>query len=301
MEKGDALRLSENFSGAITAFQQAIKILEPSQTELLALASALNSLATTYDDMGRAVEAENYYHRAVDVATKAAGPHSVSRAQILVNLGCGYLHRGELAKTEKILGEALGIYIDLLPPTSPKIAVARGYLAASFLSRGLFDEAADLFDKAIPILEKNGTDQEGIYGMALNNKGSLRWEQNRHDEAIQLYRQSLSVLEQVRGADSPALLYPLNNLASAQFQTGHTDEAFNLYTRAMRIAEINLGPYRTLYGVLLKNYAACLKQTGHKAEAKKFEARAARAAKESAQIDGSAFTVSINSLLPAKR
>jgi hypothetical protein len=69
----------------------------------------------------------------------------------------------------------------------------------------------------------------------------------------------------------------------------------------MRIAEINLGPYRSLYGVLLKNYAACLNQTGHKAEAKKFEARAARAGKESAQIDGSAFTVNINSLLPAKR
>jgi tetratricopeptide (TPR) repeat protein len=297
MEKGNILRHAANFPEAIAAYQEAIKILEPkpAHDDLLPLASALNSVGSSYDDMGRPEDAEKYYHRAIDVAVSVAGLRSVSRAQILVNLACSYLHRGETARAEKTIREALAIFDGMIPSDSLLVAIARSYLAAAQLQRGLLDEASALMDQAVPVLEKN-VDHEGIYGMVLNNLGSLRWDQHRHDESIRLFRQSLDILEHDRGADSPALLYPLNNLASAKFNTGSKEEAIALYSRAVKIAETRLGPYSTLYGHLLNNYATCLKKTGHKAEAKTMETRAAAVRKNAPWPVGSGLTVDINAL-----
>jgi tetratricopeptide (TPR) repeat protein len=295
MEKGNALRHAGNLTEAVTAFQEAIKILEPSQSDLLPLASALNSIATAYDDMGRLLEAEKYYRRALDVAAQAAGLHSVSRAQILVNFACSYLHRRDPVKAESNLREALSIYAGLIAPESPLVAVARSYLAAAQIQRGSLDDADALMELSLPVLAKT-EDHEGVYGMTLNNLGSLRWEQHRHSESIELYQQSLAALERVRGLDSPALLYPLNNLASARFKAGAKEEATALYARAVKIAEVRIGPYSTLYGHLLNNYAACLRKTGHKSEAKTMEARAAAVSKEIPQTLGNGLTVDISAL-----
>jgi tetratricopeptide (TPR) repeat protein len=295
MEKGNALRRAGNFAEAVTAFQEAVKTLESSQADVLSFASALNSVATAYDDMGRLLEAEKYYRRALDVAAQAAGLHSVSRAQILVNFGCSYLHRGDTQKADNNLREALSIYDALIAPDSPLVAVARSYLAATLLQRGSLDDANQLMELSLPVLART-EDHEGVYGMTLNNLGSLRWEQHRHAESIELFRQSLAALEHLRGLDSPALLYPLNNLASAKFNAGAKEEASALYSRAVRIAQVHIGPYSTLYGHLLYNYAACLRKTGHKPEAKTMEARAAAISKDTPGAFSTGLTVDISAL-----
>jgi tetratricopeptide (TPR) repeat protein len=295
MEKGNELRRAGNYAEAVSAFQEAVKILEPSPTDLLPLASALNSVATAYDDMGRLLESEKYYRRALDVAAQAAGLRSVSRAQILVNFACSILHRGDPIKADNNLREALTIYGGLIAPDSPLVAIARSYLAVALLQRGSVNDANALMELSLPVLAR-AEDNDGVYGMTLNNLGSLRWEQHRHGESIELFRQSLAALEHVRGLDSPALLYPLNNLALAKFRTGAKEEASALYARALQIAQVHIGPYSTLYGHLLTNYAACLRKTGHKPEAKTMEARAAAIGKEPPQAFSSGLTVDISAL-----
>ncbi len=149
--------------------------------------------------MGRLLEAEKYYRRALDVAAQAAGLHSVSRAQILVNFACSYLHRRDLVKADSNLREALAIYDGLIAPDSPLVAVARSYLAVALIHRGSLEDADGLMERSLPVLAR-AEDHEGVYGMTLNNLGSLRWEQHRHSESIELFHQSLATLEHVRGS-----------------------------------------------------------------------------------------------------
>src|SRR5277367_5026801 len=95
MEKGNALRHTGNYREAAVAFQQAVQALEGSESQRLAYASALNSLATVDDDLDQPLEAERYYRHALEVVEEATGMRSASRAQILVNLACNYLHRSQ--------------------------------------------------------------------------------------------------------------------------------------------------------------------------------------------------------------
>jgi tetratricopeptide (TPR) repeat protein len=296
MEKGNALSQAGNYPEAVVAFREAVQILERSESQLVSLASALNSLATAYDDLGRTLEAEQYYRRALAVIEKASGQHSLGRAQILVNLSCVGLHQEQFAKAEKNLREAVAIYIELVSPDDPLLAIARSCLARALLGSGALEEAATLIDQALAVLEKETDRHDGYYGMTVNNKGTLRWAQGRRDEAMLLFKRSLAALELEKGPDNPIVLYSLNNLAVAQFRDGHTKEAAALLSRAVLIAETHLGTDNPLYGQLLKNYAECLRKTGRKAEAKSIEVRAADLLKASAQNTGTGYTVDVSAL-----
>jgi tetratricopeptide (TPR) repeat protein len=301
MEKGNALRHTGNYREAAVAFQQVVNALGGSESQRHDYASALNALATMEDDLGQPLEAERHYRHALEVVEEANGMRSVSRAQILVNLACNYLHRSQLAPAERILREVLALYSELessgdLKPGSRLVAVARSCLGAVLLWQGSLDEGTRMIGQSLAVMERDTTEHDGLYGMTINNMGSARWSQGRRDEATTLFEQAVAVIEVEGGAENPKLVYPLNNLAFARSSSGRQEEAVTLYRRAVLIAQTHLGPTNPLYGQTLMNLATCLKKSGHKAEAKNMEQRATVVLKDSGRVTGAGLTVDIVSL-----
>lgn len=294
--RGNALRHEGHYAQAAVTFEEAVQMAERADSQPLQLASSLNALAIAKSDLGRILESENYYERALLAAEKAAGLRSVSRAQILVGLCSDYLLGGEFARAEKKLREAVAIYSELVPPDSMLLAMARTSLAEALLWQGALKEADTLMSEVMGAIEKSPSQHDDFYGIALNNKGTIRWAQGRKKEAIDLFRQSLEFLEQRRGIQSPILINSLNNLACVELKTGHSEEAAALMSRAITIAETYLAADDGVYGGLLSNYATCLKKSGRKAEAKVMEARAGVVLKESDRRTGTGFRVDVSAL-----
>jgi tetratricopeptide (TPR) repeat protein len=291
--RANVLQHEGKFRESVDPYRSAIKILEGLGSDALQLASALNSLAMTYDDLGQLENAEHYYGRALKAAEGAAGAHSVSRAQVLVNLSCVYIHRGQYAKAEKIQREAIAIYSDLVPSDNLPLGVAWTCLAQALLGEGSFEEAASTVDQAIETFEKEPINQS-LLCMSLNTKGAVRWAQGRKEEALGLFERAVGTFDQ--RSEDLMLLYPLNNLAAAKQKAGQNGEAAKVLHRAVLLAENKLGTNHPLCGQLLMNYADSLKSAGRKNEAKKTKARAEAILKESGVATGSGLKVDVSAL-----
>lgn len=296
LAQGDSLRNSGNYREAVAAYRHAVQMMEQCRPDPFDFASGLNSLAVTYEYMGRTGDADQYFQKAIEMIEQAVGPNNVSRAQILVNQATCYSHRNQFTKAEKTAREAISIYLDLAPPRSPALANARSVLASMLLWRGAIEEADALTDQALDVLKMNPAQNDGSYGMTLNNRGAVRWAQGRAEEAGDFFRQSVSNLEQQVGAASPALIHPLTNLAFLLSSSGRFSQAVDHLSRALYIMENSIGIDNELYGRLLLSYASSLKKVGRKAEAKRLQGQAAAILRDVAKSTGTGMTVDVSAL-----
>jgi tetratricopeptide (TPR) repeat protein len=295
MDRGNELRRTGNYTEAADAYREAVRIAEQPGSPPLQLASALNSLGVAYDDLGRLSDAENQYRRALATIEGIAGRQSVSWAQTLVNMSGVYLHRGELAKAEAMLRDALATY-SRLPSSVDRLllAEAQSCLTETLLDKGEYKEAEQLANQALAVFEKVPERGDGYLGTGFNNLGVVRRYQGRHEEAIQLFERSVATFEAYTGFEHPVLIRPLNNLGVAYTQMGRGHDAEDAFRRAVLIAEKQLGTAHPVYGTILMNYAQCVKKAGRKAEAKTLETRAKAVLRDSARVAGTGMTVDVS-------
>ncbi len=295
MEKGDAMRLAGNPSGAAELYRNAIKIFEQPRADPLALASAWNSLATMQVELNRPTEARQNFEHALAETEKAAGRNSVAFAQMLLSFSGNYVRQGQYAKAEQQIREAIAIMKVLVPSGSISLALARSYLSETLLWQKQYAEAGAVLEQAVVVFEKQPARGQTEFGMCLNNLGLVRGAQGRGPEAIRAFKEALSVLEAQSGSDSAVLLHVLNNLAVEELRAGNFTESAALFSRALQIADThpNTAP---VVSAILANYAHCLKKMGHKQEAKSLEARAGQARKERAISTGFGYTVDVATL-----
>lgn len=88
----------------------------------------LNSLAETYRDQARHLEAEPFYQRVLAMDQKALGPEHPTVAASLNNLANNYRVLGKYAEAEPLYKRALEIWSELLGPKHPLVAhMRKGY------------------------------------------------------------------------------------------------------------------------------------------------------------------------------
>ncbi|MFM7219328.1 MAG: tetratricopeptide repeat protein [Nodosilinea sp.] len=158
-------------------------------------AQALNNLAVLYTDMGRYVEAEPLYQKALAIREKVLGPDHPDTADSLNYLANFYASQGRYSQAEPLYQRALAIREKALGPDHPSTASSLNNLAFLYQSQGRYSQAEPLYQRALTIKEKAlGPDHPDTAGI-LNNLAVLYASQGRYSEAVASLSQGLTVEE----------------------------------------------------------------------------------------------------------
>lgn len=107
-----------------TLYKRALDVAESSLSPDHAyVTSALNNLASLYNDQKRYAEAEQLFQRALAATEESLGPSSPELADILNNLGHVYFRQGRYAEVEPLLQRALMIVRSSLGADHPNTKV----------------------------------------------------------------------------------------------------------------------------------------------------------------------------------
>ncbi|HZR39229.1 MAG TPA: FxSxx-COOH system tetratricopeptide repeat protein [Ktedonobacteraceae bacterium] len=148
---------------------------------------------------------------------------------------------------------------------------------ASYLSnRARYDEAKDLFLKALRISEQVPGSEVTLTAEALNGLAYLYYEQGKYNEAEPLFLRTLRIREEALGPDHPWIAGVLSRLGSLYQRQGRYREAKPLLERALHIREQELGPDHPSVAASLNNLAVTYLDQDQYADAQPLIERALR-------------------------
>ena len=295
MDEGAVADNAGDYLRAAAAYRDATAIAERLDRTDRRRAVTWNSMGSVYAWLGRFVDAETAYRRALGAAEQAEGKSSPSYAWVLSNLGTLYVDTGQVARGEKLLRQSLAIQSASDKADEVRIAIVQNALAQVLATGGKYRDAERLLLSSLTVLE-NHASQRTEAALARNNLGVVRYYQKSYVDAERHLVQALAVLEQELGPDHPMLVRVLNNLAALAGRTRRFEEAGQRLSRAIDIVERRLGPDHPMCGSLLSNYAACLRQSGDKSRAKTLQARANQILSDSSRRNGTGAVIDISAL-----
>jgi CHAT domain-containing protein len=159
-----------------------------------------------------------------------------------------------------------------------------------------YDEAADLYRRALTILEKDPEKNRPYLIDTLSNLARTYEFQSRYVEAIELRKRVVALGEATIGRDKGAgLASSLNDLAIAYYLLGRYAEAEPLDERALMIRESALGRSSREVAVSLNNLARVYERLGRYEDAEALHRRAIDI-EEKAPGAGRELAVSLNNL-----
>ncbi len=164
------------------------------------------------------------------------------------------------------------------------------------LDQHKYDEAADLYQRALTILERD-TDKNRPYVIdTLSNLARTYEFQSRYVEAVELRKRAVSLGEANTGRDKGVgLANSLNDLGMAYYLLGRLAEAEPLFERALMIRESAVGRSSRDFAISLNNLARVYERLGRYDDAEVLHRRAI-AIQEKAAGAGRELAVSLNNL-----
>jgi tetratricopeptide (TPR) repeat protein len=123
-------------------------------------------------------------------------------------LGSLYTSQDKLPLGESYLNKAIGYFEQGLPDTELNLAGARNDLAHLNMRNGNIDQAAELYLKVLPVLEKQKAPQLPI---SLNNYAEVLRLQKKYPEAIQYYEQAIAL--HLKSGNEKNTATPISNIA----------------------------------------------------------------------------------------
>jgi tetratricopeptide (TPR) repeat protein len=295
MNEGAAAEIRGDYARSAASYRDATALIHELAPGDPGRMHAWNFLATMYDALGHYTEAEGAYRRGLRAAEDLHMKASPTYALILGNLGTLYLEIGQMARSEKLLREALAISSAANPIDEVRVAAGQNCLAECLSFAGKYREADTLLTSALNVLPKYPKAwSENV--AAMNNLGVVRLLQKRFTEAERLLRAALALMEQHLGPDHPMLIRTVNNLATVENRTGRREAAGESLRRAMSITEKSLGTEHPVYGALLANYATYLRQGGEKSRARALEAKSTQILQDAGRRNGIGAVVDVSAL-----
>jgi CHAT domain-containing protein/Tfp pilus assembly protein PilF len=231
------------------------------------LGAALNNLAQLFGDVGRDVEAEPLYKRALAIMEKTVGLDSVDIAPELNNLAALYQRQLRYVEAEPLFKRALAIREKSLPAGHPDIGQSLNNLATLYERQDRHGESEPLFKKALAIYEKVAGAESPPVATLLNNLGQVYKIWGRAADAEPLIKRSLAIREKVLGRDHPDVARSLNNLGDLYQRQSRFGEAEPLLKRALAIREQAVGSDHPDTAASVNNLASLYQAEGRAADA----------------------------------
>ncbi len=188
-------------------------------------------------------------------------------------------------------GMAPGRAQDGFAAANPVVSQAR-----TRIEQHRYDEAADLYRRALAILEKDPEKNRPYLIDTLSNLARTYEFQSRYVDAIELRKRAVALGEATVGRDKGVgLASSLNDLGIAYYLLGRYAEAEPLYERALMIRENALGRNHRDVAISLNNLARIYERLGRYDDAEALHRRAI-AIEEKAAGAGRELAVSLNNL-----
>ncbi|MDQ3370071.1 MAG: tetratricopeptide repeat protein, partial [Myxococcota bacterium] len=181
------------------------------------VATELSNIGLTLTYAKRPLEALPYFERARAIFVKTVGAEHLNVAMADHNLGLAYRRAGELAKAEAKLLSAIALRRKVAP-THPELARSMQLLATMWSVPGRYDDAAALYEAAIPIWEKAHGPAARPLVKPLLDLGWVRNRQRRFADAIAPLERAATILATKEPKD-PLLGVIRFELAQALWET----------------------------------------------------------------------------------
>lgn len=197
----------------------------------------LQQTALTYDLLEKYELAVKYLDQAAANIRAYYGDRSLYLASDLEKMAGVLLKKGDYAKAEELVKEAVKIFqsSSAAKESSERIA-SYLTLAKLYTTLGLYDEAEDALRKASKY-SKRSKSQGGV--KSAEELASLYLKQGRYAEAERLLDENTLILEKKLGATSRELITPLNLFGQLYIITGNYTAAEKKIKKAMEVAAIN--------------------------------------------------------------
>jgi len=197
---------------AETFYRRAISIGEKTLgPEHPNLATALNNLASVYDDQGKYEEAELLLQRAITIGEKTLGPEHPGLAIRLNNLAELYRKQRKYEEAELLLQRAIAIGEKPLGLEHPNLAIALNNLSNLYQDQGKYEEAEPLLQRAFTITEKTLGSEHPSLAIRLNNLANLYQNQGKYTEAELMFQRAIAIFEKVFGSAHPSTITAREN------------------------------------------------------------------------------------------
>jgi tetratricopeptide (TPR) repeat protein len=236
-------------------------------------ASGLNNIGYIYYAMGRYIDAEPLFVRALDIREKQLGSDHPSTASTLYNLARLYEQMGKYRQSEPLYVRSLTIREQQLGADHPDTASSLNNLAGLYRQMGRYDEAEPLYLRSLSICERKLGANHRDTASCLNNVANFYRIKGKYSEAEGLYLRSLTIREQQLGADHPDTAQSLNNLAGLYQWMDRDKEAEPLYLRSLDIWERQLGADHIDTATSIHNLAGFYTKMGKYKEAEELYRR----------------------------
>jgi tetratricopeptide (TPR) repeat protein len=244
------------------------------------VANVLNCLADVHEQRADYAAAERCSRRSVAImrGLRDAGLASgtdIHRlfAQSLSKHGAIVRILGRYGEAEALLREAVSIATASLDEDDPDVVGALNGLAVLYKYTGRFDEADELYGRALRLAERNGPD-DPVVPTLLHNIGGLNHARGEFARGEAAARRGVSLRERTLGPDHPAVAADVAALAALVEAQGRCDEAEGMYRRALAVFERVHGPDHYEIAVNLNNLAAVREAKGDRREAEGLYRRA---------------------------
>ena len=182
------------------------------------------------------------------------------------------MEAGHYRVAEQIARRGLAISASILNEES--IAVWCNRLGMALWRLNRFDEAEEVYKRAIAIFERLHGPEHHNVAACLSNLAVLYMRQGRYAEAEPFYERERSIELRELGPDHPEYATSLNNLGILYRNQGRYTEAEPLYRQAVAILERVLGLAHPVLARSLHNLANLYSDQGRYAEAEPFYNRA---------------------------
>ncbi len=222
--------------------------------EHLAVASALGSLATSYQEAGDYASAERLQLRALNITKKILGPEHSDVADDLHSLGILYQEKGDDVKAEALHQQALSIYEKANQTENQSVVGMLSSLGGIYSERGDYERAEKYFERARAIRQKLLGPDHFHLAASFVELGGVAYAAGDYAKAEAMFQRALTLYEKTIGRDHIRVTRRLNDLAMLYRTTGDYAKAEALYQRALSIHEqkwaiIHPDAQETLFGL----------------------------------------------------
>lgn len=259
-DQANAQYRSGDYVGALANARQALALAErdaASGAGAARLATSLNALALIHQARGRYAEAQSFMERALAISMQALPADHPNIAAIRSNL-----ESLQEAQRQQTLALAARAAQDL------------NERALAYHGRGEYEQAAVLYEEALPIVERQfGADSPEAARVLANWADSCE-QRKDHACAETLYRRALDIYEG-RADETVAQASVMNALASVHYRQRQYGKAEPLFKRSLQILEMARGAEHLDLLPVLDNLTALYLTTRRAGRAEEFRRRGA--------------------------
>jgi serine/threonine protein kinase/tetratricopeptide (TPR) repeat protein len=224
----------------VTLLDRGVKQARSLAGEPEVQADLYETLANTYQQLGKMDEADSLFTEALNARKLLFGADSARVAETLVDQSLLRADQGQYDEAERLARDGLEMSRRHLPPNHPAVARAQSNVGRIMVDRGQFKVAIPILEQALRLQNAQGKVSSDL-SSTLTELANCHFYLGDYAESDALNHRVLDMDRQLLGDRHPNVAEDYINLAAIQFEQGHFPEAEKYDRQALEIIQAWFG------------------------------------------------------------